>query len=141
MEAYVYLIFQRKIIKSFIIMSIVSLAISLISLLETKDNQTVLINNNNIYDITSLLQLTGMAIFSFLHFLLITSLKNDVRQLYFERFEKMSKNKDFEWLTCRTLHVSGIAPSERNSNFIVNQQICLRGNSIYFFKNVVGVRL
>ena len=54
----------------------------------------------------------------FRSFFSIYLFRKEVKQLYFERFDRMSNKKDFEWLTCRTLHVSGIAPTERNSIFI-----------------------
>jgi hypothetical protein len=38
--------------------------------------------------------------------------------LYFERYINSSKNKDCEWLSARTLHISGIKPNERNSMYI-----------------------
>ena len=105
-------------------MSIFSFLMSLISFfliqLVKKDPETnieiLLLSNKYINDITTVLQVIGLALFSILHFRTISSIKEDARQLYFELFDRMSNTKDFEWLTCRTLHVSGIAPNERNSN-------------------------
>lgn len=134
MEAYVYMIFQRRMAKHFAIMSFISLGIGLISALlvqkEVKDSkaysymENLLLNNKYLNDFTTLLQILSLGIFSFLHFRNISTLKADIRQLYFERFDQMSSKKDYEWLTCRTLHVSGIAPNERNSKFSLTQPTC-----------------
>jgi hypothetical protein len=128
MEGYVYLTFQRRVTRYFIILSFFSLGLSLISILivqkEIKESKTysylenLLLSNKYLNDFTTIIQLFNLFVFSFLHFFSIYLFRKEVKQLYFERFNKMSNKKDYEWLTCRTLHVSGIAPTERNSIFI-----------------------
>jgi hypothetical protein len=128
MEGYVYLTFQRRVTRFFIILSFFSIGLSIISTLiiqkEIKESKTysylenLLLSNKYLDDFTTIVQLFNLFVFSFLHFLNIHLFRKEVKQLYFERFDRMSNKKDNEWLTCRTLHVSGIAPTERNSIFI-----------------------
>jgi hypothetical protein len=131
MEAYLYLLYQRKIIKILIIMTIISTGVSLATtisnLKEIKESSTYTIihdfflNNKYMNDFSSYMHICSLIIFSFLHFRYLTMFKTESKFLYFERFDKMSRYKNYEWLRCRTLHISGIAPEERNSKYLINK--------------------
>ena len=75
-------------------------------------------DNKYIDDFSSFLHLIGVVIYSFLHFRFFSILKNEAVNLYFERFDFLSRKKDYNWLSSRTLHISNLEPSERNSNLI-----------------------
>jgi hypothetical protein len=115
-EAYVYLIFQRRLFSLVIIISIFSLIFSLVSFLvsENKSLFTFFLNNFSL-DEHWIIHLILIAVFSFAHFRCFYMIKEEVKFLFFDRFDKMSRKKDADWLSCRTLHISGLSPNERNS--------------------------
>jgi hypothetical protein len=120
-EAYVYLTFQRKIISLLSIISIVSLLISLINFLAVHDKHfyvfhDFLLNNKYLNDFSTIMHLASLILYTFLHFRFFTVLKNQFKNLYFEQFDKMSRHKNADWLSSRTLHISGLSASQRNSN-------------------------
>lgn len=129
MEAYLYLLFQRKMIVIILIMCIISSLVALITTLsnlkEIKESSTFniihdfFLNNKFMNDFSSYMHIFSMVVVSFIHYRYMTIFKTECKFLYFERFDKMSRYKNYEWLRCRTLHLSGIAPHERNSkNFL-----------------------
>ena len=50
-----------------------------------------------------------------LHFRYFSLIRSEAVSLYFERFDILSRTKDYNWLSSRTLHISGLEPHERNS--------------------------
>jgi hypothetical protein len=121
-EGYVYLTFQRKIISLLAIISVISLLISLINFIAANENHfdalhDFLLNNKYLNDFSTMMHLFAVIIYTFLHFRFFTLLKNLFKNLYFDQFDKMSRHKDADWLSCRTLHISGLSASQRNSNF------------------------
>ena len=74
-----------------------------------------LLNNKYLNDFSTAMHLFALIFYTFLHFRFFTVLKNQLKNLYFEHFDKMSRHKHDEWLSCRTLHISGLAASQRNS--------------------------
>ena len=134
-ESYAYLIFQRRTMKMMLQMAVISLIISFMAVLvkATESEQKfltalydLLLNNKYINDYTAMFQLVSLLIVSFLHCRNFSQIKNEIKLLYFDRFAKMSREKNVDWLSCRTLHLSGIHPEERNSKLSFNffQQIC-----------------
>ena len=134
-EAYLFLLFQRKLIQSISIMMVVTVILSLIStlvnqkIIAVKNKNSlphiILLNNIFLTDFSTILHLISLFIFTILHFTLITSLKKESQEVYLERIINMSKNKDNEWLACRTLLISGIPRKERIGNFLLNSIISL----------------
>lgn len=121
-ESYIYLIFQRKLIYLIFTMSIFSLLFSFISISfkaeEQNTFQDILLNNKYLNDVTTIIHIISILLFTFLHFRFFTVIKTEASYLYFDRFDKMSSKKDADWLSCRTLHISGLAPNERNSKIL-----------------------
>ena len=125
MEAYLYLLFQRKIILILMIYTILSSGIALVTTLsnlkEVQESSTYniihdfFLNNKFMNDFSSYMHILSLIVLSFIHFRYMTVFKTECKFLYFERFDKMSRYKNYEWLRCRTLHLSGIAPNERDS--------------------------
>ena len=124
-EAYIYLIFQKMILKLLITMTIISLFLSFISTMSQKENglssffHDFLMNNKHMDNFNSFLHMLGVVIYSFLHFRYFSVLKREAKNIYFERFDVLSRKKDYNWLSSRTLHISGLAPHERNSKNIL----------------------
>ena len=127
-EGYAYLIFQRKTSKMLLTMALISLFLSFVAVIikatEAEENilgalYDLLLNNKYINNYTVVFQLISLFIFSFMHFRNFSQIKDEVKNLYFERFVKMSREKNSDWLSCRTLHISGILPQERNSKYSV----------------------
>jgi len=122
-EAYIYLIFQRMLLSLLISMAVFSLVFSFISTILQKETgissffHDFLMNNKHQDDFNSFVHLLGVIIYTFLHFRFFSGLKREAKNIYFERFDMLSRNKDYNWLSSRTLHISGLAPQQRNSNF------------------------
>ena len=122
-ESYIYLVFQRKLIYLIFTMAIFSFFFSFISVFfMNQENhsflQDFLLNNKYLNDFTTIVHIVSVILFTFLHFRFFTVIKTEAKHLYFDRFDKMSRKKDSDWLSCRTLHISGLGPNERNSKTI-----------------------
>lgn len=126
-EAYGYLLFQRRIISLLFSYFIFSVAISLITIIVYKIKGiesdyriflTFLINAQYFENMNTVLNIITIALFTFLHFRTFSIIKNEAKHLYFSRFDKMSQVYNENWLTCRTLHISGIAAEERNTSVL-----------------------
>ena len=122
LESYVYLLFQRSLISLLFTMSIISIIISIFStfLSDNSKNtsiQNFFLNNKYLNDFTTKLHIISVILFTFLHFRCFSMIKTQAKYLYFDRFDQMSRNKSADWLSCRTLHVSGLGPNERSSKF------------------------
>lgn len=123
-DAYIYLIFQRMILSLLTTMTIISLIFSFISAMNHEETgigsffHDFLMNNKSMDNFNSFLHMLGVIIYSFLHFRFFSWLKREAKNIYFERFDRLSRNKDYNWLSSRTLHISGLAPHQRNSKKI-----------------------
>jgi hypothetical protein len=127
-EGYVFLLFQRKIISLLTTISVISLIISFVNFLANQEKKfddfhDFLMDNKYLNEFSTAMHLTALIIYTFLHFRFFTVLKNQLKNLYFEHFDKMSRHKDADWLSCRTLHISGLSASQRNSINILIQLI------------------
>jgi hypothetical protein len=124
MESYVYLLFQRKLIGIFFSISVLSLIFAFLNILASNEFgyagfHEYLLNNKYLNEFSMAIHLTALIFYTFLHFRYFTVLKNELKHLYFNKFDIMSRKKNSDWLSCRTLHISGLAPHQRNS------KICL----------------
>jgi hypothetical protein len=157
LENYIYLFFQRKIISLLITISICSLLFSTISYFLNDNNNNnsssssllfilhFFINTNNTAQTntyTSILQVTAIIIYTLLHFRLFAIIKREASLTYFNRFDVLSRNKNADWLSCRTLHISGLAPHERNTdsltrklNLFLEEHSCGKVIDINFIPN------
>ena len=111
-EAYVFLMFQREIINVFFSYFIISIILYICN-----NYCKFLFNSSDSYDsFKSICNVTSIILITFLHFRIFHVIRKEAYYNYFTRFDKMSQNYDVNWLTCRTLHISGIAPEERNTS-------------------------
>ena len=111
-EAYVFLMFQRKILNVFFSYFILSIILFICN-----NYCEFLFSSSDSYDsFKSICNITSIILITFLHFRIFHIIKKTAYYNYFSRFDKMSQNYDVNWLTCRTLHISGIAPEERNTS-------------------------
>lgn len=138
-EAYAYLLFQRQVIGFLFIVTIISVSFSAIStyiLLQNDDYtlndflNTMFFENKEVNSSTATLHIITMTLFILFIIRFLTKLKRELKDLYFSRFDVLSRTKNHEWLRCRTLHISGISPLERNVsklkerlNFFLKQKI------------------
>ena len=108
-EAYNFLLYQRTILSTlfsfFIISTFLFLCRTYGGLFFPKEK--------DLLQFLSVTNITGIIIITFLHFRSFGKLKSEAFRLYYTRFKKMSEKKDVNWLSCRTLHISGINPQER----------------------------
>jgi hypothetical protein len=123
-ESYVYLLFQKKVINIFLSISVLSLFFLFINAVVSKEYgftafHNFLQNNGYLNDFTTIMQLIELSLYTFIHFRFFAVLKNELKHLYFEKFDIMSRKKNSEWLSCRTLHISGLSPHQRNSKIII----------------------
>ena len=108
-EAYNFLLYQRTILSTLFSFFLISICLFLcrtygyIFFPKEKDLEQFLSVSN----------ITGIILITFFHFRSFSKLKREAFHLYYSRFMKMSENKDVNWLSCRTLHISGINPQER----------------------------
>jgi len=149
-ESFIYLLFQRNMINLIFMMTIVSATESLLitTLNIVKDNRAnwykiiynFFLNNKDLEsDYSVILHILTCVIFTLLHYRFVNILKNESKLLYFERYINNSKNKDCEWLSARTLHISGIKPNERNSiNIFITATIIKRKLDIFLNRNGGG---
>ena len=79
----------------------------------------VLLNNLYLNEFSTILHLISLFIFTFLHFRFLTEVKRECQNVYLDRLKRMSKNKEEDWLSCRTLLISGIPNYERNGKFFL----------------------
>ena len=108
-EAYNFLLYQRTILSTLFSFFLISIFLFLcrtyghIFFRKEKDLQEFL----------SVINIFGIITITIFHFRSFAKLKREAFRLYYSRFMKMSENKDVNWLSCRTLHISGINPQER----------------------------
>ena len=111
-EAYVFLMFQRKIINVFFSYFILSIILFICN-----NYCKFLFKSDDSYEsFKSTCNIISIILITFLHFRIFHIIRKTAYYNYFSRFDKMSQNYDVNWLTCRTLHISGIAPEERNTS-------------------------
>lgn len=131
-EAYIYLRFQKTILSLIMSMSIISLVLSFISTIAKQEKSftrfihDVLLDNKQMDNFNSFLHMLGVVIYTFLHFRFFSQMRREATNIYFERFDLLSRQKDYNWLSSRTLHISGLAPNERNSNLHLFFNVFLR---------------
>ena len=108
-EAYNFLLYERTMLSALFSFFIISICLFLcrtygnIFFPKEKDLQQFLSVSN----------IVGIILITFFHFRSFAKLKREAFYHYYNRFMKMSENKDVNWLSCRTLHISGINPQER----------------------------
>ncbi|CDW80986.1 transmembrane protein 63c [Stylonychia lemnae] len=125
-DAYLYLLFQRKLIRLAIILAISSMVVSLsINLFASTDQQEWFerssLNNKQISPITAWVHCGLALLFSLLTFYTVFDLREEARDLYRENQKEKCKVKDYEWLKARTLHVRGLLPKDRRGDMLKNE--------------------
>lgn len=123
-EGYIYLKFQRALIALMITYICFALIFSGIGMLFKErynqsdwitEVQNFFMNNKYLNDYTTIMHVIAISLYTFMHFRCFAKIRREALYLYFERFDKMSREKNADWIACRTLHISGIGPNERNS--------------------------
>ncbi len=125
-EAYAYLLFQRRALTLVFMLSIFSISFSIATTFMTiSENYTfnifvekMLFENRVLTNYSSTIHLVCLFLFFLLMIRYLYMLKTDLKNVYFARYDSLSKTKDHEWLRCRTLHISGISPLNRNINML-----------------------
>ena len=116
-EAYVFLLYQRTILSTLFSYFLISICLYLcrtyggIFFPKEKDLSQFL----------SVTNIVGIIIITVLHFRSFSKLRREAFFHYYNRFMKMSESKDVNWLSCRTLHISGINPEERFTGSMKNK--------------------
>ena len=108
-ESYNFLLYQRTIISALFSFFI----ISLFTFFCRTYGNLFFTNAKDLENFLSVVNIAGITAITFFHFRYFAKLKRETFYHYYKRFEKMSENKDVNWLSCRTLHISGINPAER----------------------------
>ena len=108
-EAFTFLLFQRMILSTLFSFFLISICLFLCRtyghLFFPKDE--------DLEQFLSVTNISRIILITFIHFRSFLKLKKEAFYHYYTRFMKMSENKDVNWLSCRTLHISGINPQER----------------------------
>ena len=108
-EAYNFLLYQRTILSTLFSFFLISICLFLFR----KYGYIFFPKEKDLEQFLSVSNITGIILITFFHFRSFSTLKREAFHLYYSRFMKMSENKDVNWLSCRTLHISGINPQER----------------------------
>ena len=108
-EAYNFLLYQRTILSTLFSYFIIS---TFLFLCRTYGN-IFFQKEKDLQQFLSISNIFGIILITIFHFRSFSKLKREAFHLYYSRFMKMSENKDENWLSCRTLHISGINPQER----------------------------
>ena len=108
-EAYNFLLYERTILSTLFTFFIISIFLFLCRAY----GNIFFPKEKDFLQFLSVSNITGIILITFFHFRSFAKLKREAFHLYHERFRKMSQNKDVNWLSCRTLHISGIDPHER----------------------------
>ena len=148
-EAYLYLLFQKKMLKVITLMIGITISFSMVSTyynhsiitLTNKNSllQVILLNNLYLNDFSTILHLISLFIFTYLHLNFLTELKRECQKVYLDRIINMSQTKEINWLKSRTLLISGLPKNERNSK-ILNKVVkyLKRKLDLYLEKNEIG---
>ena len=115
-DGYIYLFFQRKIISLLLSYFILELFLYIF-----ENYANYFLNDDKNYEkIHSILYIIFLYLNTFLHFRCFNIIKKEAYYIYFSRFDKMSQKFDLNFLSSRTLHISGLAPEERNTDYLQN---------------------
>jgi hypothetical protein len=125
-EAYAYLLFQRRTLTLVFILTFFSISFSIVTTFLTFNEdfnfnlfiEKMLFENRVLTNYTSTIHLICLFLFFLLMIRYLYMLKSDLKNVYFARYDNLSKTKNHEWLRCRTLHISGISPLNRNINML-----------------------
>ena len=113
-EAYNFLLYQRTILSTLFSF----LLISIFLFLCRTYGHIFFLKEQDLHQFLSVTNIFGIITITLFHFRSFAKLKREAFRLYYSRFMKMSENKDVNWLSCRTLHISGINPQERLINLM-----------------------
>ena len=108
-EAFTFLLYQRIILSALFSYFLVSIFLFLCRTY----GHIFFPKYNDLEQFLSVTNISGIILITFIHFRSFLRLKREAFYHYYNRFMKMSENKDVNWLSCRTLHISGINPQER----------------------------
>ena len=108
-EAFIFLLFQRVILSALFSYFLISICLFLCRTY----GYVFFPKEKDLEQFLSVTNITGIILITFIHFRSFFKLKREAFYHYYNRFMKMSENKDVNWLSCRTLHISGINPQER----------------------------
>jgi len=108
-EAFIFLLFQRVILSALFSYFLISICLFLCRTY----GYVFFPKEKDLDQFLSVTNITGIILITFIHFRSFFKLKREAFYHYYNRFMKMSENKDVNWLSCRTLHISGINPQER----------------------------
>ena len=108
-EAYNFLLYQRTILSTLFTFFLISTFLFLCRIY----GNIFFPKEKDLQQFLSVSNIFGIILITFFHFRSFANLKREAFHLYYTRFMKMSEDKDINWLSCRTLHISGINPQER----------------------------
>lgn len=120
-DGYLYLLFQRRILKLVFAMAIISLTVAIpINMHSGKSMEDwferTTLNNKEMTQLRSWVHVALIGVFSFLTARTISAIRSEAREAYKFYYKDMSKNRDHEWLKVRTVHVKGILPQDRRGD-------------------------
>ena len=108
-EAFIFLLFQRVILSALFSYFLISICLFLCRTY----GYVFFPKQEDLEQFLSVTNITGILLITLIHFRSFLKLKKEAFYHYYNRFMKMSESKDVNWLSCRTLHISGINPQER----------------------------
>jgi len=125
-DAYLYLLFQRRLVRLALVLALVSMVASLSANLFLAEDQTQWfqkssLDNKTLTPVTAWLHCGLTLLFTVATFYTVFDLREEARDLYRESQKEKCRVKDYEWLKARTLHVRGLLPKDRRGDMLKNE--------------------
>ena len=117
LDAYLYLLFQRKMLKLMAVFSVVALTIPLPVNVYTAENQWDFFEkitlSSQAMAFKSWIYVILVIVMTVLTLWMLMDLKQEAREVFVKTNLDRTKTKNTEWLMERTIHVRGLAPMDK----------------------------
>ena len=143
-DAYIYMLFQRKMMKLMLFYAVLSLIFAIpINIMTSRSGEEwfekMTLNNKELDTLSCWVHAFLMIIFTIATIYTFYELKLEARKVYAEMQLKRSQLKDYEWLKTRTVHVRGLAPNDRKGQVLIkklNKELELIGGKVLTIINI-----
>lgn len=118
LDAYLYLLFQRKLLKLMIFFFVLSMLVSVPTNIFQSSNteqwfEQTSLSNKNLTVFTCWIHTMLITIFTMAVLRMVFSMKNEARKIFSKILLNRSHTKNTDWLKGRTVHVRGLLPHDR----------------------------
>lgn len=144
LDAYIYLLFQRKMMKLMLFYAVLSLVFAIpINIVSSTSGEEwfekMTLNNKELTALSCWVHTILLIVFSAATMYTFYQMKHEARTIYVRMQLENSKTKDHEWLKTRTVHVRGLAPNDRKGEALVkklNKELEIIGGKVLGIINI-----